>query len=44
MDQSDFTLNVRLVDGGPTLVSYATEDCTSDTCGATPGSAGIANC
>jgi hypothetical protein len=44
MDQSDFTLNVRLVDGGAPLVSVGTEDCTSDGCGATPGSAGIANC
>jgi hypothetical protein len=44
MDESGYTLSVRLVDGGTPFVGAATEDCTSDTCGATPGSAGIANC
>ncbi len=41
MDQSESALNVHLVDSGPLPVGFDTEDCT---CGATPGSAGIANC
>ena len=44
MDPSEFTLDVRLVATGPAVTSVATEDCTSDNCGDTPGSAGIANC
>jgi len=43
MEQAEFTLDVRLVPAGP-ATDIATEDCTSDNCGETPGSAGIANC
>jgi FxLD family lantipeptide len=44
MEPSDFSLDVRLVASGPAVAGTATEDCTSDNCGDTPGSAGIANC
>lgn len=44
MNTADFTLDVRLVDAGPAVIAVDTEDCTSDNCGDTPGSAGIANC
>jgi FxLD family lantipeptide len=44
MDQDEFTLNVRLVDAGPVASEVPSADCTSDNCGATPGSAGITNC
>ncbi|MEU9891318.1 hypothetical protein [Sphaerisporangium sp. NPDC051011] len=44
MQQSDFSLDVRLVKAGPAITGVDTEDCTSDNCGDTPGSAGIANC
>ncbi|WP_280118604.1 hypothetical protein [Microbispora triticiradicis] len=40
----DFRLDVRLVATGPAITRADTEDCTSDNCGDTPGSAGIANC
>ena len=44
MEASDFTLDVRLVASGPAVTGSDTEDCTSDNCGDTPGSAGIAHC
>ncbi|MER7129294.1 hypothetical protein [Streptosporangium saharense] len=45
MEEGDFTLNVRIVTGAPDVApSMDTEDCTSDNCTHTPGSAGIANC
>ncbi|MEV6980955.1 FxLD family lanthipeptide [Sphaerisporangium sp. NPDC051017] len=44
MEPTDFNLDVRLVAAGPVVPRAATEDCTSDNCGDTPGSAGIANC
>jgi FxLD family lantipeptide len=44
MDPSEFTLNVRLVDAGPVESVVPSADSTSDNCGETPGSAGIANC
>ncbi|MEV6984694.1 hypothetical protein AB0M95_26015 [Sphaerisporangium sp. NPDC051017] len=44
MEQADFTLNVRVVAAGPATALVDTEECTSDNCTDTPGSAGIANC
>jgi FxLD family lantipeptide len=44
MEPSEFTLNVRLVKAGPAIVGADSEDCTSDGCGDTPGSVGIADC
>ncbi|MEO5873732.1 MAG: FxLD family lanthipeptide [Streptosporangiaceae bacterium] len=44
MDASEFRLNVRLVDAGPVASAIPSADCTSDGCGDTPGSAGLANC
>ncbi|WP_274386965.1 hypothetical protein [Streptosporangium sp. KLBMP 9127] len=44
MEPSEFTLNVRLVNAAPMIIGADSEDCTSDNCGDTPGSAGIANC
>ncbi|GES27385.1 hypothetical protein Aple_102850 [Acrocarpospora pleiomorpha] len=44
MDPSEFILNVRLVNAGPVASMVPSADCTSDNCGETPGSAGIANC
>ena len=44
MEQDEFTLDVRLVPAGPATDIATDEDRTSDNCGETPGSAGIANC
>jgi FxLD family lantipeptide len=44
MEQSEFSLDVRLVATGPAVTSPNSEDCTSDGCGESPGSAGITNC
>ena len=44
MEPSDFRLDVRLISTGPAVTGTSSEDCTSDGCGDTPGSAGIADC
>lgn len=44
MDDNDFTLDVRIVNGAPAIGQAPSADCTSDNCTHTPGSAGIANC
>lgn len=44
VEAADFTLDVRLVASGPAVMTVESADCTSDNCGETPGSAGIANC
>ncbi|WP_405141231.1 hypothetical protein OG589_29940 [Sphaerisporangium sp. NBC_01403] len=44
MEPTDFRLDVRLAATGPAVTRVDTEDCTSDNCGTTPGSAGVANC
>jgi FxLD family lantipeptide len=40
----DFELDVRLVEAGSITSVIASEDCTNDGCGSTPGSAGIFDC
>lgn len=44
MDPNDFNLNIRLLTVGLQHAGPDSSDCTSDDCGETPGSAGIANC
>lgn len=45
MDENDFTLSTRLVDTTPPATTRpGSEDCTSDTCGSTPGTVGVALC
>jgi len=44
MEQSEFTLDVRLVTAGPAATAPGSDDCTDDGCGQTPGSAGITSC
>lgn len=44
MDPNDFNLNIRFLKVELQNARPDSEDCTSDGCGETPGSAGIANC
>ncbi|MEV6033544.1 hypothetical protein AB0L65_20485 [Nonomuraea sp. NPDC052116] len=44
MEPHEFILDVRFLKTAPAFIGLDSEDCTSDGCGETPGSAGIANC